>query len=72
MAITLRPSESQDKELLVFMDNQGYATKNKALAWLMENANRLVENDKIMGEMIKAEKLLAETKSKLMKAKTTF
>jgi len=46
MAITLRLDENQEKYLSKFMDSSYHSTKSKAVLWLIENAERLVESDK--------------------------
>lgn len=54
MAITLRPTEEHDKKLDAFMAEQGHATKSKALLWLIDNAERLVESDKRLNAISEA------------------
>lgn len=54
MAFLLRPNESQDKCLNSFMELTGHATKSKAIFWLIENAERLIESDKKLNDITDA------------------
>lgn len=56
MAISLRPDEEQDRKLKAFMTANGHKTKNKALIWLIENSERLIESDKILNAIADARK----------------
>lgn len=51
MAFPIRPNEEQNKILESFVSTSGHATKSKAILWLIENAQRLVDSDKTLTDI---------------------
>lgn len=54
MAFPLRLDENKEKCLESFMAASGHATKSKAIFWLIENAERLIESDKKLNDITDA------------------
>jgi len=54
MAFPLRLDEKQDATLNSFLASSGHATKSKAIIWLIENAERLIESDKKLNDITDA------------------
>lgn len=67
MAITLRTDESHDKALAKFMSKQGHATKNKAVIWLIENAELLTKSYETLNDIKEANERRAAEEKKIAK-----
>ncbi|WP_434951832.1 hypothetical protein ACRWQL_01090 [Shewanella sp. HL-SH4] len=67
---TIRADEKQEKALDSFMEKSNFAAKTKAVLWLIENAERLVKNDEILCELVKAEREKNKAIEKLKNVKS--
>lgn len=67
MAITLRTDENHDKALAKFMSAQGHATKNKAVLWLIENAELLTKSHETLNAIKESHERSAAEEKKIAK-----
>ena len=67
MAITLRTNEDHDKALNNFMSKQGHATKNKAVLWLIENAEVLMKSHETLNAIKESHERTAAEEKKIAK-----